>query len=93
MSEFDAFISYSWHDEGRDVADQVRKLLTEDGKKIWIDEYQMKGDLTAGMARGIKDSYLFIVVTSRGYRVRREKTGAVEHRYNASASNASFRIA
>ena len=34
-----------------------------------MDQYQMKGDLNAGMARGIKDSYLSIVVTLKGYRV------------------------
>lgn len=67
---WDVFLSHEWgegnktHAIVRELADHIAKLS---GLKVWFDEKEVYGPITAAMADGIDNSYVFVVIATERY--------------------------
>lgn len=66
--EKDVFISYNWNIKSQ--VKQLDKRLSEIGLRVWLDEKELQHSdlpLTAQLARGIKESKVFICCITKDY--------------------------
>ena len=64
--KWDVMVSYNWK-TGKECANDLYKVLTENGFKVWIDEKCMAGDLESEMANGVANSDIVLLLISEEY--------------------------
>ena len=74
--KWDIMVSYNWK-TGKECANDLYKVLTKNGYKVWIDEQNMGGDLGREMAKGVANSKIVLLLISEEY----EKSHNCEREY------------
>ena len=64
--KWDIMVSYNWR-TGKECANDLYKVLTKNGYKVWIDDQNMGGDLGREMARGVANSTIVLLLISEEY--------------------------
>ena len=64
--KWDVMVSYNWK-TGKECANDLYKVLTENGYRVWIDEKNMAGDLESEMAKGVANSEIVLLLISEEY--------------------------
>ena len=64
--KWDIMVSYNWT-TGKECADELDEFLTKCGYKVWIDKNNMAGNLYSGMAKGIANSEIILLLISEEY--------------------------
>ncbi|XP_076820476.1 uncharacterized protein LOC143465851 [Clavelina lepadiformis] len=71
-------ISYNWGDS-KELATKIYKRLTQSGYKVWMDDYEMYGDMLDRMPEAVNNSWLVLMFVSRHYEV--SHAGSAEAKY------------
>ena len=64
--KWDIMVSYNWT-TGKECANELNEFLTKCGYKVWIDKDNMAGNLYSGMAKGVANSEIILLLISEEY--------------------------
>ena len=64
--KWDVMVSYNWT-TGKECADELDEFLTKCGYKVWIDKKNMAGYLYSGMAEGVANSKIILLLITEEY--------------------------
>jgi serine/threonine protein kinase len=69
--QFDVFLSYAYgkNDQRKPLTDQLFRLLTRAGYRVWIDDKEMKLDLKQSMSKGVSRSEVVVALFSPDFAV------------------------
>ncbi|KAJ1561010.1 hypothetical protein HK405_005206 [Cladochytrium tenue] len=77
-ANFDMMMSYSWADQSwvRPVADL---LIQRAHLRVWIDHYELQGDIVESMRRAVESSSVVVSVITPAYIASRNATGELKY--------------
>ena len=71
--EYDVFCSHAWAEGARDCLTHVKvvnfaRILMAKGVRVWVDEFEMTGNVDEKMAAGVEKSTFFLAFVTENYR-------------------------